>query len=392
MERENDCSFIDIMNEKTRYETPIIKLAVERKLISEKQYEQCRELVKKSKRIGLESSIEEVLVKQGFLSQDQLKELSEIVRLGESGDYFGGYRLRRLIGKGGMGKVYEAVHEFTGRKVALKVLDTQFTREETNVTRFFQEVRALAKLGFPNIVTLFDAGKAGRRYYFAMELVEGPSLAQYVNRKKKLHEREALLITEKIAQALAFSHAKNVIHRDVKPENILLDEKNNPKITDFGVVMHRDDDHMTLTQEGFMVGSVHFSSPEQVEGARDIDGRSDIYSLGATLYYMLTGRTVYTGRNAEEVLTKHLVGQWVSPRRYNTSVSRRTVRLLRKMMAKSRDRRYQSMEEVAAAIRKILKPRLYIRVLIAAGGAAAIFLAGALFEVFSRFFESLISH
>ncbi|MBN1576377.1 MAG: serine/threonine protein kinase [Chitinispirillaceae bacterium] len=375
------------MNEKTRYETPIIKLAVERKLISDKQYDQCKELVKKSKRIGLESSIEEVLVKQGLLNDEKIQELSEILRLGETGDLFGGYRLQRLIGKGGMGKVYEAVHEFTGRKVALKVLNSQFSKEGTTITRFFQEVRALAKLTFPNIVTLYDAGKAGRRYYFAMELVEGPSLAQLVAQKKHLDEREALSITEKIARALAFSHANNVIHRDIKPENILLDERHTPKVTDFGVVMHQDDDHMTLTQEGFMVGSVHFSSPEQVEGARDIDGRSDIYSLGATLYYMLTGRTVYTGKNAEEVLTKHLVGSWTSPRRYNPAVSEKTVRLIRKMMARIRERRYQSMEEVATAVRKIVMPNLYLRVLIAAGSAIAVFLTGAIVEVVTHFIE-----
>ncbi|MBN1306324.1 MAG: serine/threonine protein kinase [Chitinispirillaceae bacterium] len=376
------------MSEKNRYETPIIRMAVERKLISDKQYDHCKELVKKSKRIGLEASIEEVLVKQGFLNEEQMQELSEIIRLGETGDLFGGYRLQRLIGKGGMGKVYEAVHEFTGRKVALKVLNAQFSKESTTITRFFQEVRALAKLNFPTIVTLYDAGKAGRRYYFAMELVEGQSLAQLVAEKKHLEEREALSITEKIARALAFSHANNVIHRDIKPENILLDERHSPKVTDFGVVMHQDDDHMTLTQEGFMVGSVHFSSPEQVEGARDIDGRSDIYSLGATLYYMLTGRTVYTGKSAEEILTKHLVGTWISPRRYNPAVSRRTVRLIRKMMARSRERRYQSMEEVVAVIRKNIMPRLYLRVLIAAGSAAALFLTGAIVEGLTHFFQA----
>jgi serine/threonine protein kinase len=371
------------MAEKTQYDTPIVKLAVERKLLNDKQYDQCRELVRKSKRIGLEASLEEVMVKQGYLSGEQLEELTEIVRLGETGDYFGGYRLQRLIGKGGMGKVYEAVHEFTGRRVALKVLNSQFTKEGTNVARFFQEVRALAKLNFPSIVTLFDAGKAGRRYYFAMELVDGPSLAQHVAAKKRLEERDALRIIAEVARALAFSHACNVVHRDIKPENILLDGKLMPKVTDFGVVMHQDDDHLTLTQEGFMVGSVHFSSPEQVEGARDIDGRSDIYSLGATLYFLLTGRTVYTGKSAEEVLTKHLVGTWVSPRKYNPAISRATVNLIRKMMAKSRERRFQSMEEVCAAVRAITRPRYFVRILAALGGAGALFFAGVVVERFA---------
>jgi len=379
------------MNEKTRYETPLAKLAVERKMVSAKQYEECRELVKKSRRIGLESSIEEVMVKQGVLTQEQLVELEEILRLGETGDLFGGYRLSRLIGKGGMGKVYEAIHEFTGRRVALKVLATQFSKDNNNVARFFQEVRALAKLGSPNIVTLFDAGRAGRRYYFAMELVDGPSLAQYVESKGRLAEREALLITAAVARALAFAHAGNVVHRDIKPENILIDGRGVPKVTDFGVVMHRDDDHLTLTQEGFMVGSVHFSSPEQAEGARDIDGRSDIYSLGATLYFMLTGRTVYSGKSVEEVLTKHLTGAKVSPRTYNPAVSRRTERLIRKMMARSRDRRFQSMEDVDRAAGRILRPRRYVRIMLSALLGAALLCTGALIEAFTHVVQSLLT-
>jgi serine/threonine protein kinase len=377
------------MDERRRYETPIIRLAVERRLISAKQYAQCRELVKKSRRIGLATTFEEVMVKQGFCTEEQIHELSEILRLGEKGDFFGGYRLRRLIGKGGMGKVYEAVHEFTSRRVALKVLNTSFTKEGTNITRFFQEVRALAKLNHPNIVTLFDAGKAGRRYYFSMELVEGNSLAQYVSDKKHLSEADALAITGKIARALSFAHQNNVVHRDVKPENILLDTQLNPKVTDFGVVMHQDDDHMTLTQEGFMVGSVHFSSPEQVEGRRDVDGRSDIYSLGATLYFMLTGKTVYTGKSAEEILTKHLVGTWISPRLHNPDISIRTVRLIRRMMARSRDRRLQSMEEVVTTIQKIAMPRYSMRILLALGGALLLFGAGIIVEGFTHFFELL---
>ncbi len=379
------------MSEKNRFESPVIQLAVERKLISTKQYETCRDLARKSKRIGLESSIEEVMLKQGLITEEQMHELSEIVRLGEKGDYFGGYRLQRLIGKGGMGKVYEAVHEFTGRTVALKVLTTAFSRDGTNVTRFFQEVRALAKLNFPHIVTLYDAGKAGRRYYFAMELVNGPSLAQFVAERKLLDEKEALTITAKIARALSFSHARNIIHRDIKPENILIDEQSSPKVTDFGVVMHQDEDHMTLTQEGFMVGSVHFSSPEQVEGSRDIDGRSDIYSLGATLYYMVTGKTVYTGKNAEEILTKHLVGTWTSPKYHNPAVSFRTVKLIRKMMARNRERRYQSMDEVVTAIQNIIRPRPFLRPLAALASLAALFLAGAVVENFTHFFELLLN-
>jgi len=366
--------------EKTRFESPLVKMVVQRKLVTRDQYEQCRELLKKSKMIGLESTIEELFIKQGLLTAEQLNELSEIVSLGEGGDFFGGYRLKKLIGQGGMGKVYEAVHEFTGRTVALKILNAVSSRDETTVSRFFQEIRALAKLVHPGIVRLYDAGKAGRRYFFAMELVNGMPLDQYVEDKKKIPEQKAIFIIRKVASALSYAHSIGIVHRDIKPENILLDENGSPKVTDFGVVMHLDKDHMTLTQEGYMVGSVYFASPEQVQGERDIDGRSDQYSLGATFYYLLTGRMVYNGANFQEVLTQHLVGNLISPRKFNKKVSFRTVRIIKKMMSKNRDKRYKSMDELIKALNMNSRSReiLYIISMIATG--AFLFIAGSLME------------
>ncbi len=338
------------MNEQTETNISIIKLALDRKLISQEQIDLCKDLAKKSKKIGLETSLEDVLVSKGFLSPEQVHELTEIGQLTEDGTVFGAYRLGELIGEGGMGKVYRAVHEFMGRSVAVKVINASVTNDKTNATRFFQEIRALAKLNHPNIVTIYDAGRINRRFYFAMELLPGPSLKAYVDSKSKLDEKEALALIRAVAQGLGHAHARSVIHRDIKPENIILDVVGSPKITDFGLVMHHDVDHMTLTQEGFLVGSFYYTSPEQVDGNRDIDGRADIYSLGATLYYALTGRTVYTGKSPQELLTKHLTGGYVSPKAYNKSLSGSTVRLLKKMMAVRREKRFQSMDAVIAAI------------------------------------------
>ena len=338
------------MVEQTDGDVLIVKLALEKKLITQQQVDQCKDLAKKSKKIGLEATIEEILVKQGIVSQDQVDDLKDMCQLAEGGTVFGMYRLGTLIGQGGMGKVYEAVHEIMGRSVAIKVINAQITDDKNNATRFIQEIRALSKLNHPNIVTIFDGGKINRRHYFAMELLPGPSLKDYVDSKKILGEKEALRIIRATAKALGHAHAKNVVHRDVKPENIIFDCNGVPKLTDFGLVMHHDVDHMSLTQEGAWVGSYYYISPEQVDGRRDIDGRSDIYALGATLYYALTGRTAYTGNSPQELLAKHLSGRLVSPKRHSPHISRGTVRLVKKMMAVNREKRYQTMEAVVDAI------------------------------------------
>jgi len=331
--------------------SPIIKLALERKLITEAQCEECKEMLRKSKKIGFETTLEEILVNQGFLLEEQIEELRHISELGVGdGTQFGPYRLGKLLGEGGMGKVYEATHEFMGRLVAIKVINQEYTSDKTKALRFFQEVRALIKLDHPNIVTIFDAGRVQRNYYYAMELLPGPSLKGYTDKKKMLSEKEALSIIRGVAKALGHAHANMLVHRDVKPENIIFDRNGVPKLTDFGIAMHHDEHHLTLTKEGVTVGSLHYTSPEQVNGTRDIDCRADIYSLGATLYYALTGQTVYSGGSPQELLTKHLGGIMVSPRRFNPSVSNRTVKLIRKMMAVKREKRFQSMSAVLAAI------------------------------------------
>ena len=331
----------------------LVQLALEKKLISQKQVDQCVELVKKSAKIGLDTTVEEVLVKQKILAEDQIQDLRDMCQMAEGGTVFGVYRLGRLIGQGGMGKVYQAVHEVMGRTVAIKVVSTKFTEDKNNIVRFYQEIRALAKLSHPNIVIIFDAGKVNRRHYFAMEFLPGPSLKDYVDSQTHLDEQEALKIIRATARALGHAHAKSVIHRDVKPENIIFDCNNAPKLTDFGLVMHYDTDHMTLTQEGMIVGSFHYASPEQVDGCRDIDGRTDIYSLGATLYYTLTGHTLHSGTSPQEIITKHLKGRYISPKKYNPRISGHTVRIIRKMLAVNRDKRYQTMDEVAAAIESV---------------------------------------
>ncbi|MFP4521772.1 MAG: serine/threonine protein kinase [Fibrobacterota bacterium] len=332
-------------------ESRVLKLAVDKKYLSQEDIDECRNLLRKSRRIGLESTLDEILIKQKKLTYEQLSELEELSEMGSGkGSVFGNYHLDEMIGEGGMGKVYRAVQAYTNRLVAIKTISDRHIKESNNSERFFQEIRAMAKLNHPNIVIIYDAGKVKRKYFFAMEYVDGGSLKDYIDKKGRMPEKHALSIISKVAGALDHAHSKNIVHRDIKPENIILGADEEPKVTDFGVVMHKDVDHLTLTQEGSMVGSPYYSSPEQVEGRRDIDKRSDIYSLGASLYHLLSGRPVYTGESTNEVLSKHIAGKWVTPRRYNKHISIGTALIIKKMMAKKREKRFQSMAEVRDSV------------------------------------------
>jgi serine/threonine protein kinase len=378
------------MADTTHSMTPALKLAFERKIISQSQLDQCRELLRKSLRIGLNATLEEIALKQGMLSEESLRELQDLCELGEGGTQFGPYRLVRCIGEGGMGKVHEAVHEFMRRQVAIKVMNPGLMRDENNAERFFQEIRALAKLNHPNIVTIFDAGKVNRKYFYAMEFLEGESLQAHVEKNGPMAEMSALALARAVACALSHAHERSVVHRDVKPSNIIIGPHGTVKLTDFGLVMHYDEDHLALTQSGMMVGSPVYASPEQMDGGRDIDARSDIYSLGATIYFALTATTMFTGRTPQEVMKNTVTGAWVSPRRRRKGIRLRTVRLLRKMTARKRERRYRSMKEV---IRTIERNEAWSmrRMLVAGSWIAVVFIAGALFQFVFDWVGALLS-
>jgi len=382
-----DTDGISDMPAQAQQKTPLVSLALERKMITKEQFDKCNGLLRKARRIGLDTNIEELLTKQGFLTEDQIQELRHIVELGDGGTVFGSYRLGEMIGEGGMGKVYRAVHEVMNRTVALKVISYVHTKDKTGAMRFFQEIRALAKMRHPNVVTIFDCGRVGRRYFYAMECIEGNSLQQVVERQGMLSEEHALQMMRAIADALAHAHASSVIHRDVKPDNILIDEREVPKLTDFGLVMHHDADHMTLTQEGLMVGSYYYVSPEQIDGARDIDGRTDIYSLGATFYYALTGRTAYTGDTPQELISQTLAGNLIPPNRYCPQLSPRASNLIRRMMARNRDKRVASMEQVVSEIDAILRPPRWKRILRNLAAGAGLLGGGVLLERFLGVFD-----
>jgi len=245
-----------------------------------------------------------------------------------------------LIGKGGMGAVYKARQPELDRPVALKILAPRHKNDPGFAERFTREARALARLNHPNIVNVYDFGHRGELNYFVMEFVDGPNLRE-VERAGQLSAQEALAIVPQICTALQFAHDEGVVHRDIKPENILLDPKGRVKIADFGLakIVGRDPQHLTLTQDGHVMGTPHYMAPEQIEHPHAVDHRADIYSLGVVFYELLTGELP--------------LGKFAPPSR-KVQVDVRLDEVVLKTLEKEPQRRYQQVSQVGTEVETIV--------------------------------------
>jgi serine/threonine-protein kinase len=269
------------------------------------------------------------------------------------GATIGGFRLLRGIGKGGMGEVYLAEQLSMEREVAVKILPATFVEDEEAVGRFVHEVRTAARLNHPNIVTAYEAGEDNGVYFFAMAYVDGENLADLLSRRGRLPEAEALQIAESVAKALAYAwKSHELLHRDVKPANIMIDSSGQAQLMDLGLAKGMAED-TGLSISGMVLGTPHYMSPEQARGGETLDARADIYSLGATLYHLVTGHTPYPGTAALEVLGKVLNEPLTSPQEHEPSLSNACAHLIETMMAKDRDKRYADWDTVLADIARV---------------------------------------
>ena len=254
------------------------------------------------------------------------------------GTRFGDYEILEELGAGGMGKVYRARDLTLERLVALKTLAHRLSQDTSFVQRFLKEARAAARLNHPNIVQIYDFGCVDSVYYLAMEFVDGHSLGTYLKRGH-FSEAESIQIIRHACRALSVAHADGIVHRDIKPDNLMLTSRGDVKLVDLGIAKRIDEDQ-SLTQTGQAVGTPHYISPEQIRGQKDVDARADVYSLGATLYHLVTGHTPYSGASGPIVMSMHLVEPLPDPRRFEAGLSEGICRVIRRMMAKDRDARY----------------------------------------------------
>src|SRR5436190_1954560 len=331
-------------------DTEVGKVVVESGLATRTEIDFCREQQKQASDPN-QRSIADLLVEHNFITVNQAKRIRSLIEERKNSQ-IPGYQLLGMLGKGAMAKVYKAKQVSLDRIVAVKVLPKRSSDNMEFVERFYKEGKAAARLSHNNIVQAIDVGSTPEGFhFFVMEYVEGKTLYDImqpppVGEGRAFSEADALDIIIQMADSLAHAHQRGLIHRDVKPKNILLTPQGVAKLTDLGLARATDDKEAAESEAGKAYGTPYYISPEQIRGDVDIDYRSDIYSLGATLYHMVTGRPPFDGETPSAVMHKHLKQQLIPADHVNTNLSAGIGEIIDLAMAKDRDERYHSTEDM----------------------------------------------
>jgi len=334
------------MTTETSYDTIFGKMALEQGFCTDaelrRSLDELRSRLKNNPVV-----LKDLMVELGYLTKTQAERLKTRIRETKAAAYqIPGYKIQGKLGSGAMAIVYKAKQLSLNRTVAIKILPKRLSENPEYVERFYKEGQAAAKFNHNNIVQAFDVGEAGGYHYFVMEYVEGKSIADDLSAGKVFNEHEALDIIIQVAQALAHAHANGLIHRDVKPKNIMITNDSVVKLADMGLARETTDIEAAQSEEGKAYGTPYYIAPEQIRGKIDIDGRADIYGLGATFYHMVTGRVPFMADDSMEVMKKHLRERLIPPDHINTSLSAGVSEVIEIMMAKRRADRYKNVEEL----------------------------------------------
>jgi serine/threonine-protein kinase len=342
-------------NETTNYDTVFGKMAIEQGLCTSEELKRCIEEVEVRRKTNPVLLLD-LLLERGYITATQAHRLRNTIREAKgiaTTHQIPGYQILGKIGAGAMAVVYRARQLSLNRDVAIKVLPKRFTENKDYVERFYKEGQAAGKLNHPNIVQAVDVGEAGGYHYFVMEFVEGKTLYDDLAAGKVFGEQEALGIIIQVAEALRHAHSMGLIHRDVKPKNIMINKEGIVKLADMGLARETTDIEAAKTEKGKAYGTPYYISPEQIRGEMDIDGRADIYGLGATFYHLVTGRVPYMADDPVEVMKKHLKDELVPPDHINTSLSGGSSEVIEVMMAKNRDERYGNIDELLVDLKAV---------------------------------------
>jgi serine/threonine-protein kinase len=341
------------MSTETSYDSILGKLALEQGLCTEE------ELLHSLKELQARRQIHpvmlaDIMIDLGYVTPAQLERLKARIKETKAlPEQIPGYQIIGKLGKGAMAVVYKAKQVSLDRIVAIKILPKRFSENPEYVTRFYKEGKAAAKLNHNNIVQAIDVGEAGGYHYFVMEYVEGKTLYEDLAAGKIFSEQEALDIVIQVAKALKHAHDNGLIHRDVKPKNIMINKEGVVKLADMGLARQTSDIEAAESEAGKAYGTPYYISPEQIRGEINIDGRADIYGLGATFYHMVTGRVPFMAADPSEVMKKHLRQELVPPDHINTSLSNGVSEVIEVMMAKRKEDRYNNAEDLLADLQAV---------------------------------------
>ncbi len=354
---EAEKSIMAATKDGTNIDTLIGRLVIDQGLATPEEVKHCLTLTRTEDTKGsadtLSNSLAQVLVHREYVTKRQIARLREAIEAERSGSSISGYKILGKLGAGAMATVYKAKQISLDRIVAIKKLPKKFSSNPQFIERFFAEGRAAAQLNHPNIVQAFDVGNEGDLYYFVMEYVEGRSVHDDIVTHKRYKESEAIDIAIQVAEALEHAHDRGLIHRDVKPKNIMITREGVVKLADMGLARAMSDVEAAEAEAGRAFGTPYYISPEQIRGEKDIGPPADIYSLGVTLYHMVTGSVPFEGKNPSSVMHKHLKSELVPPDHVNPKLSAGISEVIEMMMAKRVSDRYQNCADLLIDLRSI---------------------------------------
>jgi serine/threonine-protein kinase len=342
-------------DESTNYDTIFGKMAVDQGLCTNEELRRCIDEAE-ARQAANPVLLRDLLVERGVITRNQAHRVINSIketRGSTAAHQIPGYLVLGKLGAGAMAVVYKARQLSLDRIVAIKVLPKRFTENKEYVERFYKEGKAAGKLNHPNIVQAVDVGEAGGYHYFVMEYVEGKTLYDDLSAGKVYGELEALNVIIQVAEALRHAHSVGLIHRDVKPKNIMINKEGIVKLADMGLARQTTDFEAAKMEKGKAYGTPYYISPEQIRGEIDVDERADIYGLGATFYHLVTGRVPFMADDPMEVMRKHLREELIPPDHLNTSLSAGVSEVIEVMMAKNKKDRYNSVEELLIDLKAV---------------------------------------
>jgi serine/threonine protein kinase len=351
--KEAEDAVQEVAKGSTNVDTLVSKLVVDQGLATNEEVQHCLEKAKQLREENNQASLVQLLVDNEYVTKRQIARLRQLIEAERSGQKIPGYTILGKLGAGAMATVFKAKQISLDRVVAIKVLPRKFTQNPQFIERFYAEGRAAAQLNHPNIVQAYDVGKAGEYHYFVMEYVDGRTVYDDITKHKRFDQKEAVDIAIQVAEALLHAHERGLIHRDVKPKNIMINREGVVKLADMGLARAISDKEAAEAEAGKAFGTPYYISPEQIRGEIHIGPPADIYSLGATLYHMVTGNVPFDGKNPSAVMHKHLKADLVAPDHVNPKLSAGISEVIEMMMQKDPRKRHQTAKDLLVDLRAI---------------------------------------